>query len=141
MPPKRVARVARLHIQAGEASPARVGKDIGPLGINMMEFCKGYNEATATQRGHVVPVDVTVFEDRTFTLSVRTPTSASLLRQAAGVEKGSARTGEGYIGSVSRTQLREIASLKMRDLNTADLDAAVRVIAGTARSMGLAVAD
>ena len=142
MPPqKKVHRVLTLHIPAGEAGPARVGKDLGPHGINIMEFCRGFNEATAHRRGFVVPVEITVYEDRSYTFAPKTPTTASLLVRAAGIDKGSGHPNGVASAAISRAQLREIARTKLPDLNTDDLAAAERMIAGTARSMGIAIGD
>ena len=142
MPPqKRITKSITLHIPAGEAGPSRVGKDLGPLGINIMEFCKGFNEATAARKGYVIPAAITVYEDRTFSFAVKTPTTASLLTRAAGLEKGAAHPNGVAVGSISRAQLYEIATVKLPDLDAYDVDAAARSIAGTARSMGIAVRD
>ncbi|WP_283139634.1 50S ribosomal protein L11 [Rhizohabitans arisaemae] len=138
---KKITRVAKIQAQAGAASPATVGKDLGPLGVNIIEFCKQYNAATQDLRGHVVPAVLTVYEDRTFELVVKMPTTASLLRQVAAIEKGSPRPGAQSVAVISREQLREVARRKLPDLNTADLDQAEKIIAGTARSMGLTVRD
>ncbi len=141
MAKNKVARVVTLHIQAGEAGPANVGKDLGPLGINLMEFCKRYNALTADRRGHVVPAVVTVYEDRTFDVATKQPTTASLIRKAAGLNGGSPKPGHQHAGTVTTAQLREVAAAKLPDLNTTDLDQAVKVVAGTARSMGLTIVD
>jgi large subunit ribosomal protein L11 len=139
MPPKKVRKVLKLHIHAGEAGPAAVAKDLGPHGINIMQFCQAYNAATASQRGHVVPAHITVYEDRSFTFVTRTPTTASLLRHAAGIKGGSQRPNGRPAAWISREQLREIARVKLPDLNTTDLETAERMVAGTARSMGVGV--
>jgi large subunit ribosomal protein L11 len=136
---KRVVKSVTLHLPAGEAGPARVGKDLGPLGINIMEFCKGFNEATAGRKGYVIPAAITVYEDRTFSFAVKTPTTASLLTRAAGVEKGATHPNGVAVGSITRDQLYEIARVKLPDLDAHDVEAAARTIAGTARSMGIAV--
>lgn len=141
MAKNKVARVLTLHIQAGEAGPANVGKDLGPLGINLMEFCKRYNALTADRRGHVVPAVVTVYEDRAFDVAVKQPTTASLIRKVAGLNGGSPTPGRQKAGTVTTAQLREVAAAKLPDLNTTDLDQAVKIVAGTARSMGLAILD
>ena len=139
---KRVAKTVTLHIPAGEAGPARVGKDLGPLGINIMEFCRGFNEATAARKGFVIPATITVYEDRSFTFQVKAPTTASLLTHAAGVAKGATRPGPGeQAASIPRAQLYESARTTLPDLNAVDLEAAARSIAGTARSMGIAVRE
>ncbi|GAA3419266.1 50S ribosomal protein L11 [Streptosporangium vulgare] len=141
MSKKKVSRIAKLQLQAGEAGPATVGKDLGPLGLNLMEFCRRYNAATQDRRGFVVPVVVTVFEDRSFELTIKMPTTASLIRRVVGLDRGGARPGHQAAGVITRAQLREVARTKLPDLNTADLDQAEKVVAGTARSMGLIVQD
>jgi len=139
MPKKKVLRVLTLNVAAGEASPSSVAKDLGPHGVNIMQFCQAYNAATASRRGLVVPAHVTVFEDRSFGLVTRTPTTASLLRDAAGVQRGAARPNGRPEAWISRDQLRQIARTKLPDLNTTDLATAERMVAGTARSMGIGV--
>jgi large subunit ribosomal protein L11 len=137
---KKVKTVIRLQIQAGKATPAPpVGTALGPHGINIMEFCRTYNERTASQAGTVIPAEITVYEDRTFTFITKTPPAYDLLKKAAGVDKGSARPNRDKVGSVTEAQVREIASQKLQDLNAFDLDHATRIIEGTARSMGLTV--
>jgi large subunit ribosomal protein L11 len=137
---KRVRAVVRLQIQAGKATPAPpIGPAVGQYGINIMAFCKEYNERTANQVGQVVPVELTIFEDRTFTFVTRTPPVADLLKKAIGVEKGSATPNKTKVGSISREKLREIAELKMKDLKAIDLAGAERMVEGTARSMGITV--
>jgi large subunit ribosomal protein L11 len=141
MSKKKVTRTAKLQLPAGEAGPAAVGKDLGPLGLNLMEFCRQYNAATQDRRGFVVPVVVTVFEDRSFELAIKMPTTASLIRRAIGLDRGSPRPGHQAAGTITRAQLREVARTKLPDLDTADLDQAEKIVAGTARSMGLTVRD
>ncbi|HEY7127837.1 MAG TPA: 50S ribosomal protein L11 [Ktedonobacterales bacterium] len=137
---KRVRAVVRLQIQAGKATPAPpIGPAVGQYGINIMAFCKEYNERTANQVGQVVPVELTIFEDRTFTFVTRTPPVADLLKKAIGIEKGSATPNKAKVGSISREKLREIAQLKMKDLNAIDIAGAERMVEGTARSMGITV--
>lgn len=137
---KRIRAVVRLQIQAGKATPAPpIGPAVGQYGINIMAFCKEYNERTANQVGQVVPVELTIFEDRTFTFVTRTPPVADLLKKAIGIEKGSATPNKAKVGSISRDKLREIAQLKMKDLNAIDLAGAERMVEGTARSMGITV--
>ncbi len=137
---KKIRIVLTLQLPAGKATPAPpVGTALGPHGINIVEFCKSYNEKTAAQSGQVIPAQITVFEDRSFTFVLKTPPAADLLRKAAGVEKGSATSGRDRAGCVTRAQVREIAQTKMVDLNATDVDAAGRIIAGTARSMGIEV--
>lgn len=139
---KRIRAVLRLTIPAGKATPAPpVGTGLGPHGINIMAFVKEYNERTAQQIGAIVPVEVTIFEDRSFTFVLRTPPASDLLRKAAGVEKGSSVPNRTKVGRVNRRQLEEIANIKMPDLNAPSVDAAVRMIEGTARSMGLEVVE
>ncbi|HEV7658045.1 MAG TPA: 50S ribosomal protein L11 [Mycobacteriales bacterium] len=143
MPPKRkLTAVIKLQIKAGVATPAPpVGPALGQHGVNIMEFCKQYNAATESQRGQVVPVEISVYEDRSFTFVTKTPPAARLLLAAAGVEKGSGEPHKTKVASVSRAQVREIAQTKLPDLNANDLDHAERIIAGTARSMGITVND
>jgi large subunit ribosomal protein L11 len=137
---KKIRSVLTLQLPAGKATPAPpVGTALGPHGINIVEFCKSYNERTAAQSGQIIPAQITIFEDRSFTFILKTPPAADLLRKAAGVEKGSQTAGREQVGSVTRAQVREIAQTKMADLNAADLEAASRVIEGTARSMGIEV--
>jgi large subunit ribosomal protein L11 len=136
---KKIRVVLTLQLPAGKATPAPpVGTALGPH-INVVEFCKSYNEKTSGQVGQVIPAQITVYEDRSFTFVLKTPPAADLLRKAAGVEHGSATPGRGSAGTVTRAQLREIAQTKLVDLNAGDLDAATRMIEGTARSMGLEV--
>jgi large subunit ribosomal protein L11 len=118
-----------------------VGTALGPHGVNLMDFVKAYNEATASQRGQIIPVEVSIYEDRSFDFVMKTPPAAALLRQAAKVEKGSGEPNKIKVGSVSRAQVKEIAEIKMVDLNANDLDGAMKIIEGTARSMGINVAD
>jgi large subunit ribosomal protein L11 len=141
VPPKRkLTAVVKLQIKAGAATPAPpVGPALGQHGVNIMEFCKQYNAATESQRGQVVPVEISVFEDRSFTFVTKTPPAARLLLAAAGVDKGSGEPHKTKVASVTRDQVREIAQTKLPDLNANDLDHAERIIAGTARSMGITV--
>jgi large subunit ribosomal protein L11 len=137
---KKVAQVLKLQIPAGQATPAPpVGPALGQAGINIMEFCKQYNETTQQQTGTIVPVEITVYEDRSFSFVTKTPPAAVLLRQKAAVEKGSGEPNRAKVGSVTRDQLREIAEIKMPDLNANDIDAAMKIVEGTARSMGITV--
>ena len=137
---KKVKTVIRLQIPAGKATPAPpIGTALGPHGLNIMEFCKAYNERTASMGDTVIPAEITVYEDRTFTFITKTPPAYNLLKTAAGVEKGSAVPNRDKVGQVSRDQVREIAELKMQDLNAYDIEQAMRIIEGTARSMGLTV--
>ena len=145
MPPKkkqRLTAVIKLQINAGAAMPAPpVGPALGQHGVNIMEFCKQYNAATEAQRGDVVPVEISVYEDRSFSFVTKTPPAARLLLKAAGVEKGSAEPHKTKVAKLSRDQVRQIAETKMPDLNANDLDAAEQIIAGTTRSMGITVHD
>jgi large subunit ribosomal protein L11 len=143
MPPKKkVAAIIKLQIQAGAATPAPpVGPALGQHGVNIMEFCKQYNAATEAQRGQVVPVEITVLEDRSFTFVTKTPPAARLILKAAGVDKGSAEPHKAKVATISRQQLREIAQAKLPDLNANDIEAAEAIVAGTARSMGVTVTD
>jgi large subunit ribosomal protein L11 len=144
VPPKskKLAAVVKLQIQAGAATPAPpVGPALGQHGVNIMEFCRAYNAATESQRGQVVPVEISIYEDRSFTFVTKTPPAAQLLLKAAGVEKGSGEPHKTKVATVTRDQVREIAQTKLPDLNATDLDHAERIIAGTARSMGINVKD
>jgi len=139
---KKVAAVVRLQLPAGKANPAPpVGPALGATGINIMAFCKEYNERTAQQVGMIIPVEITVYSDRSFTFVTRTPPAADLLRKAAKVEKGSGTAGRANVGTISRDQLRQIAETKMADLNATTIEAAEKIIAGTARSMGIQVTE
>ena len=142
MAKKRLAAVVKIQIQAGQATPAPpVGTALGPHGINIMDFCKAYNAATENQRGQIIPAEISIFEDRSFTFITKTPPTPFLLRQAAGVEKGAQNPRLEKVGQVTKTQVRKIAETKMPDLNAVDLDGAVAQVAGTARSMGIEVVD
>jgi len=139
---KRVMGKVSLQIKAGKATPAPpVGPALGQYGVNIMGFCKEYNAKTANQTGFIVPVEITVYEDRSFTFILKSPPASDLLKKAANVEKGSGEPNKKKVGTVNRAKLVEIAEMKKEDLNAADLDAAVRMIEGTARSMGLKVVD
>ena len=142
MPPKKktLTAIIKLQIQAGAANTAPpVGPALGQHGVNIMEFCKAYNAATESQRGQIVPVEISVYEDRSFTFVTKTPPAARLLLKAAGVEKGSGEPQKTKVAKVTMDQVREIAKTKMEDLNANDLDNAAKIIAGTARSMGITV--
>jgi large subunit ribosomal protein L11 len=137
---KKVRAIIKLQIEAGKANPAPpVGPALGQHGVNIMAFCKDYNERTASQAGTIVPVDITVYEDRSFTFVLKTPPASDLLKRAAGVEKGSSAQRREKVGQISRDQLREIAEIKLRDLNTTSVEAAMKMVEGTARSMGIEV--
>jgi large subunit ribosomal protein L11 len=137
---KKVRAVVRIQLQAGKATPAPpVGPALGQHAINIMQFCKEYNEKTTSQAGQIVPAEVTVFEDRSFTFVLKTPPASDMLRKAAGIDKGSRAQKKEKVGTISRSQLAEIATAKMRDLNAADQSAAERMIEGSARSMGIEV--
>jgi large subunit ribosomal protein L11 len=143
MPPKKkLSAVIKLQIKAGLATPAPpVGPALGQHGVNIMEFCKAYNAATESQRGDIVPVEISVYEDRSFTFVTKTPPAARLLLKAVGVDKGSGEPHKTKVANVTQAQLRQIAETKMSDLNANDLDQAAKIIAGTARSMGITVSD
>ena len=137
---KKVRTIIKLQIPAGQANPAPpVGPALGQNGINIMQFCKEYNERTSSQAGSIVPVEITVFEDRSFTFITKTPPATDLLKKALGVEKGSGSTGHEEVGTISRDKLREIAQVKAKDLTANDIEEAEKIIAGTARSMGIKV--
>ena len=139
---KKVIAVVKIQIDAGKANPAPpVGTALGPHGINLMQFCKEYNARTSGQVGQIIPAEVTVFHDHSFSFILKTPPTADLLRKAAGIESGSAVPNRDKVGTVTSDQLKEIAETKMKDLNALDVDAAMQIVAGTARSMGIVVQD
>lgn len=139
---KKVKAVVKIQIQGGKANPAPpVGTALGPHGINLMQFCKEYNAKTSNQVGQVVPVEVTVFQDSSFSFILKTPPAADLLKKAADIRSGSSEPNRDKVGTVTTNQLREIAEIKMKDLNAIDMDNAIKIIAGTARSMGITVTD
>ncbi|MDQ3095972.1 MAG: 50S ribosomal protein L11 [Actinomycetota bacterium] len=143
MPPKKkkkIAALVKVQLQAGAATPAPpVGTALGPHGVNIMEFCKAYNAATEAMRGNVIPVEITIFEDRSFTFVTKTPPAAELIKKAAGLQKGSSVPHKDKVGRINRDQVREIASTKLPDLNANNVDAAMKIVEGTARSMGITV--
>lgn len=145
MPPKKKKKITgfvKLQINAGAATPAPpIGPALGQHGVNIMEFCKAYNAATESQRGNVIPVEITIYDDRTFTFVTKTPPAAELIKKAAGVPKGSSKPHSQKVASLTRAQVRDIAQAKLVDLNANDLDAAEKIIAGTARSMGITVSE
>lgn len=139
---KRVMKLVKLQVVAGKATPAPpIGPALGQAGVNIMMFCKEFNARTADQPGMVIPVVITVFEDRSFTFELKTPPAAVLIKKAIGIESGSGEPNKKKVGTITREKVREIAQLKMVDLNAADVDAAMRMVEGTARSMGVVVAD
>lgn len=139
---KKVVAIVKLQLPAGQANPAPpVGPALGQHQVNIMDFCKQYNERTRGQEGTIIPVEITVYQDRSFTFVTKTPPAAALLRKAAGVDKGSGEPHRNKVGRVTRAQLRELAQLKLPDLNAADVDGAMRIIEGTARSMGIEVVE
>ncbi|QNE19070.1 50S ribosomal protein L11 [Kribbella qitaiheensis] len=142
MPPKsrKIAALVKVQLQAGAATPAPpVGTALGPHGVNIMEFCKAYNAQTESMRGNVVPVEITIYEDRSFTFITKTPPAPEMIKKAAGLQKGSAVPQKDKVGKITKDQVREIATTKMPDLNARDIDAAMKIIEGTARSMGVVV--
>jgi large subunit ribosomal protein L11 len=142
MPPrrKRLAAVVKVQLPAGQATPAPpVGTALGPHGVNIMDFVKQYNAATESQRGNIIPVEISIYEDRTFTFITKTPPAAELIKKAAGVDKGSAEPHKTKVGNITQAQVREIAQTKMPDLNATTIEAAEKIVAGTARSMGIKV--
>ena len=140
MAKKKVAAVVKIQIPAGGATPAPpVGTALGPHGVAIMDFCKAYNERTEAQRGTIVPVEITIYEDRSFTFILKTPPTSTLIKQAAGLDKGSTAPGDKAVGKISAAQVAEIAQVKLPDLNANDLEAAKLQVAGTARSMGVKV--
>ena len=140
MAKKKVKAQVKIQIEAGKATPAPpIGTALGPHGVNIMEFVRAYNEKTASMAGQIVPVELTIYEDRSFTFVTKTPPAADLLKKAAGVEKGSAKPNKEKVGKVTERQVREIAELKLKDLNALDVAAAMKMIEGTARSLGIDV--
>ncbi|MDA0565791.1 50S ribosomal protein L11 [Streptomonospora sp. S1-112] len=141
MPPKKkIAALVKVQLPAGQATPAPpVGTALGPHGVNIMDFCKQYNAATESQRGSVIPVEITIFEDRSFSFVTKTPPAPKLILKAAGLDKGSTDPSRQVAGTVTMDQVREIAQTKLPDLNTDDIEAAAKIVAGTARSMGIEV--
>ncbi|GAA3764017.1 large subunit ribosomal protein L11 [Spinactinospora alkalitolerans] len=141
MPPKKkIAALVKVQLPAGQATPAPpVGTALGPHGVNIMDFCKQYNAATEAQRGNVIPVEITIFEDRSFSFVTKTPPAPKLILKAAGLDKGATTPSRSTAGSITRDQVREIAQTKLPDLNTGDLESAEKIVAGTARSMGIEV--
>ncbi|PIF03095.1 MAG: 50S ribosomal protein L11 [Propionibacterium sp.] len=141
MPPKKkVAALVKVALNAGSATPAPpVGTALGPHGVNIMEFVKAYNAATESQRGNVIPVEITIYEDRTFSFITKTPPAAELIKKAAGLAKGSDNPLKNKVGTINKDQVREIAQMKMPDLNANDVEAAMKIVEGTARSMGVTV--
>ncbi|UCC86160.1 MAG: 50S ribosomal protein L11 [Anaerolineales bacterium] len=139
---KKVKAIVKLQIPAGKANPAPpVGPALGQHGLNIMAFCKEYNARTASMMGSIIPVEITVYQDQTFTFVTKTPPASDLLRKAAGVEKGSGEPNRAKVGTVTRTQVREIAEQKMKDLNAVDVEGAMRQVEGSARSMGISIVD
>jgi len=139
---KKVRAIVKLQIEAGQANPAPpVGPALGQHGVNIMAFCKEYNDKTSKQAGTIIPVEITVFEDRSFTFILKTPPASDLLRKAMGIEKGSDNAKRNKIGALPREKIREIAELKMKDLNAIDIEGAMRIVEGTARSMGIDIAS
>ena len=137
---KRIKAIVRLQIQAGKANPAPpIGTALGPQGVNIMAFCKEYNARTQDQVGTVIPAEITIYEDRSFTFITKTPPVPDLLKKAAGIEKGAATPNKTKVGSISRDQLREIAEIKLKDLNVINIEGAERMVEGTARSMGITI--
>jgi large subunit ribosomal protein L11 len=137
---KKVAALVKVQLNAGAATPAPpVGTALGPHGVNIMEFCKAYNAATEQLRGTIVPVEITIFEDRSFTFITKTPPAAEMIKKAAGLEKGSSVPHKDKVGTINRDQIREIATTKLPDLNANDIEAAMKIVEGTARSMGVTV--
>ena len=141
MPPKKkIAALVKVQLQAGAATPAPpVGTALGPHGVNIMDFCKAYNAQTESMRGNVIPVEITIYEDRSFTFITKTPPAAALIKKAAGIKSGSARPHTDKVGKITAAQVREIATTKLPDLNANDLEAAAKIVEGTARSMGITV--
>lgn len=139
---KKVKALVKIQIQGGKANPAPpVGTALGPHGINLMQFCKEYNARTSNQVGQIIPVEVTIYQDLSFSFILKTPPTAALLKKAAGVQSGSPIPNRDKVGTVTQSQLREIAEMKMKDLNALDIEAAMKIVSGTARSMGILVQE
>ncbi|MGH8941432.1 MAG: 50S ribosomal protein L11 [Acidimicrobiia bacterium] len=139
---RRLVTTLKLQLPAGQATPAPpVGTALGPHGVNLMDFVKAYNDATASQRGQIIPVEISIYEDRSFDFVMKTPPAAALLRQAARVDKGSGEPNKVKVGKVTRAQVKEIAQTKMPDLNAVDIEGAMKIVEGTARSMGITVSE
>jgi len=137
---KKIKAIVKIQIPAGKATPAPpVGTALGPHGVNIMAFCKDYNERTTKDAGSIIPAEITIYEDRTLTFITKTPPTADLLRKAIGVEKGSGKAGETRVGTISPDKVKDIAKIKLKDLNTEDMEAAEKIVAGTARSMGIEI--
>jgi large subunit ribosomal protein L11 len=140
--PKKIVGIVKLQLPAGKATPAPpVGPALGQYGVNIMEFCKSYNAQTTNQVGEVIPVEITVYEDRSFTFVLKTPPASELIKKVLGTEKGSGEPNKNKVGKLTTAQLREIAQKKLQDLNTDNVEAAMKIIAGTARSMGVSIED
>lgn len=139
---KKLIRVVKLQLEAGKATPARpVGPALGQYGVNLMEFCKKFNAVTADQAGTLLPVEISVYEDRSFSFVVKTPPASFLLKKAAGVKSGAKEPGKEVVGKITKSQLREIAEIKMKDLTAKDIEAAMKTIAGTAKNMGIEIVE
>ncbi|GIN10518.1 50S ribosomal protein L11 [Shouchella clausii] len=138
---KAIKRIMTIHLQAGKANPAKVGKDLAPTGVNILSFCNQYNEMTKSQLGFVIPAKVTIYDDRSFSVELKTPPTAFLLKQYAGVEKGAANPGKEVVGLITPDQLRAIAKIKLPDLNTTRIDSAMKIIAATAKNMGIEIGE
>jgi large subunit ribosomal protein L11 len=136
---KTIQRKIRIELQAGQANPGKVGKDLAPSGIHLLQFCNQYNDMTKGQTGQIVPAEITVYEDRTFEVKLKTPPASFLLKKYAGIQKGASRPGRETVGSITREQLRTIAEIKLPDLNTTSIDSAMNIIAGTAKNMGIRI--
>lgn len=136
---KIIKRKLTINLEAGKANPAKVGKDLAPMGINLLQFCNQYNDMTKGQAGQIIPAVITVYEDRKFDVKLKTPPASFLLKKYAGVEKGAAKPSSETVGSITRAQLREIAEIKLPDLNTTRVESAMKIIAGTAKNMGIRI--
>nr|WP_249261009.1 50S ribosomal protein L11 [Virgibacillus pantothenticus] len=138
---KHVTKMIKLELEAGEANPAKVGKDLAPTGINLLQFCKVYNERTKGKSGEIIPAEITIYEDRTFSIQLKTPPAAFLLKKYATITKGANTTGHQQVGMITQAQLKKIAEIKLPDLNTTRIESAMKMIAGTAKSMGIRIED
>jgi large subunit ribosomal protein L11 len=138
---KEIKRIVKLHLYAGSADPAMVGKDLAPTGVNLLQFCKEYNELTRQNTGLMIPAEVTVFEDRSYKIRLKTPPTSFLLKKYAKIEKGAAKPGHTMVGSISQEDLKKIAEIKLADMNTTKLESVIRMIEGTAKNMGITIQD
>lgn len=137
----KITKIIKLELEANQANPAKVGKDLAPSGINLLQFCKTYNELTKGKTGEIIPAEITIYEDRTFSIHLKTPPASYLLKKYANISKGANKTGHKQVGVISQAQLKKIAKIKLPDLNTINIESAMKIIVGTAKSMGIRIDD